>query len=251
MSPISDKIYFISDFHLGVPDYESSLAREKKIVQWLNTIASDASEIYILGDVFDFWFEYKHVVPKGYVRILGKLAELADSGVKLHYFTGNHDMWVFNYLPKEIGMTVYREPVRREINGKMFFIGHGDGLGPGDHGYKFIKKVFANKFCQWLFARLHPNLGIGMANFWSRKSRIATGTTDKQYLGDDKEYLVVFSKDILKKEHIDYFIFGHRHLALDIKVGEGSRYLNLGDWIKYNTYAVFDGKELTLKKFEA
>lgn len=251
MSGIRDKIYFISDFHLGVPDYESSLAREKKIVQWLNTVASNASEIYILGDVFDFWFEYKHVVPKGYVRILGKLAELADSGVKLHYFTGNHDMWVFNYLPKEIGMTVYREPVQREINSKKFFIGHGDGLGPGDHGYKFIKKVFANKFCQWLFARLHPNLGIGMANFWSRKSRIATGTTDEQYLGDDKEYLVVFAKDILKKEHVDYFIFGHRHLALDIKVGEGSRYFNLGDWIKYNTYAVFDGQELTLKKFEA
>lgn len=251
MSGIRDKIYFISDFHLGVPDYESSLAREKKIVHWLNTVASNASEIYILGDVFDFWFEYKHVVPKGYVRILGKLAELADSGVKLHYFTGNHDMWVFNYLPKEIGMTVYREPVQREINGKKFFIGHGDGLGPGDHGYKFIKKVFANKFCQWLFARLHPNLGIGMANFWSRKSRIATGTTDEQYLGDDKEYLVVFAKDILKKEHVDYFIFGHRHLALDIKVGEGSRYFNLGDWIKYNTYAVFEGQELTLKKFEA
>lgn len=251
MSRIRDKIYFISDFHLGVPNYESSLAREKKIVHWLNTVASNASEIYILGDVFDFWFEYKHVVPKGYVRILGKLAELADSGVKLHYFTGNHDMWVFNYLPKEIGMTVYREPVQREINGKKFFIGHGDGLGPGDHGYKFIKKVFANKFCQWLFARLHPNLGIGMANFWSRKSRIATGTTDEQYLGDDKEYLVVFAKDILKKEHVDYFIFGHRHLALDIKVGEGSRYFNLGDWIKYNTYAVFEGQELTLKKFEA
>jgi UDP-2,3-diacylglucosamine hydrolase len=245
-----NKIYFISDFHLGIPDYDKSLQREKKIVHWLDMVRKDAAEIYILGDIFDFWFEYKHAIPKGFIRLLGKLAELADEGIKLHYFTGNHDMWVFEYLPKEIGMTLYREPVQREINGKKFFIGHGDGLGPGDHGYKFIKKVFANKFCQWLFARLHPNFGIGMANYWSRRSRFSTGDFDEKYLGDDKEYLVVFANEILKKEYYDYFIFGHRHLPLDIKVGEKSRYINLGDWIKYFTYAEFDGKNLELKKFE-
>jgi UDP-2,3-diacylglucosamine hydrolase len=244
------KIYFISDFHLGVPDYEKSLEREKKIVRWLEMVRKDAAEIYILGDIFDFWFEYKHAIPKGFIRLQGKLAELSDSGIKLHYFTGNHDMWVFDYFPKEIGMTLYRAPVQREINGKKFFIGHGDALGPGDHGYKFIKKVFANKFCQWLFARIHPNLGIGIANYFSRKSRYATGDYDEKYLGDDKEFLVVFANETLKKQYFDYFIFGHRHLALDINVGEKSRYVNLGDWIKYFTYGEFDGVSLELKKFE-
>lgn len=247
---LKDKIYFISDFHLGAPDYDKSREREKKIVRWLEMVRNNAAEIYILGDVFDFWFEYKHAVPKGFIRLQGKLAELADEGIKLHYFTGNHDMWVFDYLPKEIGMTLYRGPVQREINGKKFYIGHGDALGPGDHGYKFIKKVFANKFCQWLFARLHPNLGIGLAQYWSRRSRIATGTYDEKYLGDEKEFLVIFANEVLKREHFDFFIFGHRHIALDKKIGETSRYINLGDWIRYFTYAVFDGKEMELKKFE-
>jgi len=244
------KIYFISDFHLGAPDKERSLDREKRIVRWLEMVKSDASEIYLMGDVFDFWFEYKHAVPRGYVRLLGKLAELNDAGIKLHYFTGNHDMWVFDYLPDEIGVTIYREPITRVINNKNFYIGHGDGLGPGDHGYKFIKKVFANKFCQWLFARLHPNFGIPLALYFSRKSRIATGTTDEKFLGEEKEWLVIFSKEMLKKSHFDYLIFGHRHLPLDVKVGENSRYINLGEWLNYNTYAVFDGTELSLEKFE-
>jgi UDP-2,3-diacylglucosamine hydrolase len=245
-----NKIYFISDFHLGVPSYEKSLEREKKIVRWLEMVRKDAAEIFILGDIFDFWFEYKHAIPKGFIRLQGKLAELADAGIKLHYFTGNHDMWVFDYLPKEIGLILYHKPLQMEMAGKKFFIAHGDGLGPGDHGYKFIKKIFANKISQWLFARLHPNFGIGMANFWSRRSRIATGNYDEKYLGDDKEYLVLFAKEILKKEQIDYFIFGHRHLPLDVKITEKCRYINLGDWIKYFTYAVFDGKNLELKKFE-
>lgn len=250
MSTADKKIYFISDFHLGAPDKANSLDREKRIVRWLEMVRIDASEIYLMGDVFDFWFEYKHAVPKGYVRLLGKLAELNDQGIKLHYFTGNHDMWVFDYLPQEIGVTVYREPVTRIINNRHFYIGHGDGLGPGDHGYKFIKKVFANKFCQWLFARIHPNMGIPLALYFSRKSRIATGTTDEKYLGDDKEWLVIYSKTLLQKTHFDYLIFGHRHLPLDMKVGENSRYINLGEWLNYNTYAVFDGDDLKLLKFE-
>jgi UDP-2,3-diacylglucosamine hydrolase len=243
------KIYFASDFHLGIPDDEQSKVREKTIVRWLDEIKNDAEELYLMGDVFDFWFEYKTVVPRGYVRLLGKLAELSDAGIKLHYFTGNHDMWIFEYLPKEIGAALYRKPVQREINGKKFFLGHGDGLGPGDKGYKFIKKVFSNKFSQWLFARLHPNLGIGMANYWSMKSRITTQLEEEKFLGDDKEWLVLFSKGILAKEHFDYLIFGHRHLPLDIKINS-SRYINLGDWFRHNSYAVFDGENLELRYYE-
>src|SRR5688572_19173129 len=227
MLPQNKKIYFISDFHLGAPDKNKSLEREKRIVRWLEMARKDASEIYLLGDVFDFWFEYKHAVPRGYVRLLGKLAELNDQGIKLHYFTGNHDMWIFDYLPSEIGVTVYREPITRTIGNFKFYIGHGDGLGPGDHGYKFIKKVFANKACQWLFARLHPNFGIPLALYFSRKSRVATGTTDEKFLGEENEWLVVYSKELVKKEHYDFLIFGHRHLPLDIPVEGKSRYINL------------------------
>lgn len=251
MESPKNKIYFISDFHLGAPDKEKSLVREKRIVRWLDMVRSDAAEIYLMGDIFDFWFEYRHAVPRGYVRLLGKLAELADSGIKLHYFTGNHDMWVFDYLPTEIGLTIYREPVERVIGKRTFYIGHGDGLGPGDHGYKFIKKVFANKFCQWLFARLHPNFGIPLALYFSRKSRIATGTADEKFLGEENEWLIVYSKELLAKKHYDYLIFGHRHLPLDIKLGSESRYINLGEWINYNTYAVFDGNDISLLKFES
>ena len=244
------KIYFASDFHLGVPDYERSLVREKRIVRWLDEIKSTTEELYLLGDVFDFWFEYKTVAPRGYVRLLGKLAEFTDAGIPIHYFTGNHDMWMFDYLEKELNVKIYREPIEAEYGGKKFYIGHGDGLGPGDHGYKFIKKVFASKVSQWLFARLHPNAGIGIANYFSRKSRIATGDTDEKFLGEEKEWLVIHSKELLEKKHYDYLIFGHRHLPLDITINGGSRYINLGDWIRYFSYGEFDGKEFSLLYFK-
>jgi UDP-2,3-diacylglucosamine hydrolase len=244
------KIYFASDFHLGVPDYASSLEREKRVVRWLESIEKDCEELYLLGDVFDFWFEYKTVVPRGHVRILGKLAELSDNGILIHYFTGNHDMWTFDYLKKEIGVELHRNPIEKEYNGKKFYIGHGDGLGPGDYGYKFIKKVFSSKVSQWLFARLHPNLGVGIAQYFSRKSRVATGNIDEVFLGEEKEWLLIHSKDLLEKKHYDYLIFGHRHLPLDININGSSRYINLGDWFKNNTYAVFDGAKLELKAFE-
>jgi UDP-2,3-diacylglucosamine hydrolase len=243
------KIYFASDFHLGIPDYASSLEREKKIVRWMDSIKQDAAEIYLLGDVFDFWFEYNSVVPRGFVRLLGKIAEITDSGIPVHWFTGNHDMWIFDYVPKELNVQLHRAPIQKEYNGKKFYIAHGDGLGPGDYGYKFIKKVFASRMCQWLFARIHPNLGIRIARYWSGKSRVATGRNDEKYLGDEKEFLVVHSKEILAKGHFDYLIFGHRHLPLDIPLDK-SRYINLGDWVRYFTYAVFDGNELKLLKFE-
>lgn len=249
--PSGKKIYFASDFHLGVPDFDSSLVREKKIVRWLDEVKEDAHCIFLVGDIFDFWFEYKQAVPRGYTRLLGKLSELCDNGMDIHVFTGNHDMWIFDYLPKETGVTLHREPITQEWNGVKFYIGHGDGLGPGDHGYKFIKKVFASKLCQWLFARLHPNFGIGLANFWSRTSRKSGAEKDKTFLGEDNEWLVIYSKEVLEKEHFDHFIFGHRHMPLEIPLSENSKYTNLGDWISQFTYGEFDGSEMKLKTFES
>lgn len=248
MTTNRNKIYFASDFHLGVPDAESSLKREKLLVKWLEEIRGDAAEIYLVGDLFDFWFEYDTAVPRGFTRFLGKLAELSDAGIPIHIFTGNHDMWMFGYLEKELNITLYREPIVREYFGKRFFIGHGDGLGPGDHGFKMIKKVFANKMSQWLFAKLHPDWGIKLANYWSGTSR--ESNNDEVFLGEENEWLFQFAKEKLQSEYVDYFIFGHRHLPLDLKVGNNSRYINLGDWISHNTYAVFDGEKLELKKYK-
>ena len=245
------KIYFASDIHLGTPTREKSMAREMLFVKWLDMVKQDATELFIVGDLFDFWFEYKRAVPRGYIRVLGKLAEIADSGIPITMFTGNHDMWIFDYLPSEIGCKLYREPITREWNGKKFYIGHGDGLGPGDHGYKFIKKVFSNKFLQWCFARLHPNFGIWLADYFSRSSRAKTGGNDAKFLGEENEWLVHYAKEVLKKEPFDFFIFGHRHLPLEIDINNVAKYINLGDWISYFTYAIFDGNKLELKTFKS
>jgi UDP-2,3-diacylglucosamine hydrolase len=244
------KIYFLSDFHLGAPDHASSLVREKRLVKFLDEIKKDAQQIFLLGDLFDFWYEYKKVVPKGFVRILGKLAELTDSGIEIIFFVGNHDMWMHGYFEEELNIKVFHHPAEFEFNSKQFFIGHGDGLGPGDHRYKFIKKVFRNKLSRWMFGSLHPQFGIGLADYFSRKSRAATGKVDEHFLGEEKEWLIIFSKEMLKQKHVDYFIFGHRHLPLDYKLDEKSRYINLGDWIKYNSYAVFDGENTELKFYD-
>ncbi len=245
------KIYFLSDFHLGAPNKANSLLREKKIVHFLDTIYKDAALIIIAGDIFDFWYEYKTVVPKGYTRLLGKLAEITDSGVDVHLFAGNHDMWMRSYFQEELNIPVYFEPRTYIFNNKKFYVGHGDGLGPGDHGYKFIKKVFRNKTCQWLFGQMHPTLGMGIANYFSQKSREKTGASDALFLGEDKEWLIIYSREILAKEHFDFFVFGHRHLPLDISLTHRSRYINLGDWITSFTYAVFNGNDLNLKKWES
>ncbi|MGH2563691.1 MAG: UDP-2,3-diacylglucosamine diphosphatase, partial [Ginsengibacter sp.] len=234
----------------GAPDHTTSLEREKRIVRFLDEIKNDASHIFIVGDLFDFWYEYKKVVPKGFVRILGKLAELADRGIVIKFFVGNHDMWMNGYFENELGIEVFHEPAEFEFNNKKFFIGHGDGLGPGDHRYKFIKKIFRNKFSQWLFGFLHPATGIGIADYMSRKSRAATGKNDEEFLGEDKEWLIIFCRQMLQKKHYDFFIFGHRHFPIDFKLNENSRYINLGDWIKYNSFAVFDGETVELKYFE-
>lgn len=242
-------IYFVSDCHLGVPDYKSSLSREKMLVKWLDEIKNNAKEIYLLGDIFDFWFEYKSVVPKGFVRLLGKLAELTDEGIIINFFTGNHDMWVKDYFTKELNIKIIRESIIKQYGPYKFFIAHGDGLGPDDKGYKFLKKIFSNPLCKWLFSILHPNVGYGIANYFSRKSRIANENYDEIFLGEDKERLIIYAKEILEKENYDFFIFGHRHLPLDIKIGNNSRYINLGDWVSNFTYVVFDGNNLELKKY--
>jgi UDP-2,3-diacylglucosamine hydrolase len=243
------KIYLLSDFHLGAPDKEQSLVREKKLIQFLDEIQSTAAAVFIVGDLFDFWYEYRTVVPKGYVRILGKLAQLTDAGVPVHFFVGNHDMWMKDYFQKELNIPVYFEPKDFEFNGKKFHIGHGDGLGPGDHGYKMLKKVFRNPFCQWLFGILPPYIGMGIANYMSRRSRAQTGATEEQFLGEDKEWLIIYCKEVLQKSFYDFFVFGHRHLPINHRLTEKSTYINLGDWIRYFTYAEFDGAKLELKTY--
>jgi UDP-2,3-diacylglucosamine hydrolase len=246
----SKKIFFASDFHLGVPNHAESVEREKRIISWLTSIQAEARAIYFLGDIFDFWFEYKHAVPRGHLRFLGKLAELRDEGIPIVFFTGNHDMWMFDYFTKELGIPVYRKPQVLEVAQHKILIGHGDGLGPGDHFYKLLKKFFDSKICQWLFARLHPNFGIGLANFWSHKSRISNRKREEKFIGEEKEFLLAYCKKMEKMSHHDFYIFGHRHLPLDLKVGENSRYINLGEWVHYDTYAVYDGTSVKLKYFK-
>lgn len=244
-----NKIYFASDFHLGAVSYASSRDREDRIVRWLDMIKEDAAELYLVGDIFDFWFEYATVIPKGYIRFLGKLAQLSDAGIKLYFFKGNHDMWMFDYLVKELNATIVSNELTFVRNGKKFYLHHGDGLGPGDAKYKLLKKIFRSKVCQWLFARLHPNLGVGIANRWSRHSRIEGGRTE-HLRGHQHEWLVTYSEEVLKTAHYDFLIYGHRHLPLDIPLTGGARYINLGEWVFSKTYAVFDGETVELKYFE-
>ena len=244
------KIYFASDNHLGAPTPEASKEREAKFVRWLDTIKADAGAIFLLGDLFDFWFEYRTVVPKGFVRTLGKLAELRDSGIAIYFFVGNHDLWVDDYFEKELNIPVFHRPQEAESCGKRFLIGHGDGLGPGDKGYKRMKKVFTNPFCKWLFRWLHPDIGVRLAQYLSVKNKMISGDEDVHFLGEDKEWLVQYCKRKLETTHYDYFLFGHRHLPMTIDLGSKATYINTGDWIHYYTYAVFDGKETKLMHFE-
>ncbi len=241
------RLYFASDFHLGIPDYESSLKREKLLVKWLDTIAADATEIFLMGDIFDFWFEYKYVVPKGYVRLLGKIAEIRDKGIPVHLFRGNHDVWAFDYLNKELNVQLHREPVIREFDGKKLFLAHGDGLGPGDKGYKMLKKVFEFKPNQFLFRWLHPDIGARMGLYFSKKSRLANeskvGKEDK-INSPDSEMLVRYAKKKTEQyPDVDYFVFGHRHIPIQLKINEKAEIVILGDWITHFSYGVFeDGK---------
>jgi UDP-2,3-diacylglucosamine hydrolase len=248
--PKGKKIYFASDNHLGAPSKGVSLPREKKFVAWLDKVKQDAHVIFLLGDLFDFWFEYKRVVPKGFTRTLGKLAEISDSGIPIYYFVGNHDLWMNGYFEEELNIPVYHRPKEFTINDKTFFIGHGDGLGPGDKGYKRMKKVFTNPVSKWLFKRLiHPDFGIRIGHYMSVNNKLISGEEDAKFLGEENEWLALYSKKKLEEKHRDYFIFGHRHLPLEIDLGNNSRYINLGDWISHYTYGVFDGEKMTLETY--
>jgi len=249
--PQGKKIYFLSDFHLGAPDHATSLVREKAVIRFLDMARQDAAEIFIVGDLFDFWFVYKKVVPNGFVRVLRKLADITDSGIPIHFFVGNHDMWMDGYFEQELNIPFYHSPQVFEYNDKKFLVGHGDGLGPGDHGYKMLKKLFRNPVAKFLFGIIPPYIGMGIAHYSSRGSRSMTGSSDEKFLGEDKEWLITYCREQLKTNYFDYFIFGHRHLPIDFMLNDKSRYINLGDWIRYNSYAVFDGRQLELKYFES
>ncbi|HEX9980477.1 MAG TPA: UDP-2,3-diacylglucosamine diphosphatase [Flavobacterium sp.] len=248
--PNNKKIFFASDQHLGAPSPEMSLPREKRFVKWLDEIKNDAEEIFLLGDLFDFWFEYKTVVPRGFVRVLGKLAELRDMGITIHFFTGNHDLWMDDYFKKELDIPVYHSNKEFILGESKFLIGHGDGLGPGDKGYKRMKKVFRAPISQWLYRWLHPDIGVRLAQYLSVKNKLISGAEDVKFLGEENEWLVQYAKRKLETKHYDYFIFGHRHLPMQIRVGQNSIYVNLGDWIGYFTYGVFDGEDFELKEYK-
>jgi len=244
-------VYFASDFHLGIDALHSSAERERRIVAWLEGCRQDAEAIYLVGDLFEFWFEWKRVVPRGYVRFLGKLAELVDAGIPIHVFTGNHDMWLFDYLEKEIGVQIHRERIWIEHQGKRILVGHGDGLGPNDYGYKRLKRLFRFKPARWLLTRFHPNFTIWIASFWSNFSRNHQ-PEEKQFLGADKEWLVAYSERKLAQDpRIDYFIFGHRHLPIEYLLSnEKSIYFNLGEWLNYYTYVRLANGIAELKTYQ-
>jgi len=243
------KIYFASDQHFGAPTPKESKIREEKFIRWLDSIKADAQILFLMGDLFDFWHEWKHVIPKGFVRVLGKIAELKDSGIDVYFFVGNHDLWMRNYFEEEFGIPVYFEKKYYEIGGKKFLLAHGDGLGPGDKGYKRMKKLFTNPLAQWAFRWLHPDIAMKVALYLSQKNKMISGEEDKEFLGEDKEFLILYSKEKLKTENIDYFIFGHRHLPMILDLEGKAEYVNLGDWISYFTYGVFDGENFELKTF--
>jgi UDP-2,3-diacylglucosamine hydrolase len=239
--------YFASDFHLGL-ESKRDPTREKKIVDWLTSIASSATGIFLMGDLYDFWHEYKHVIPKGGTRILGALADISDAGIPIHLFTGNRDQWMYGYLEQEIGLKMYTKPTTMTLFDNKIFLAHGDGLGPGDEGYKMIKKLFAHPIARTLYAAVHPSIGYPIATYWSRKSK-EKGIKEKEFLGADKEWLIAYCEDEIKKANtFDFFIMGHRHIAIDwVLSNQHSRYINLGDWISYFTYAALDQKGLTLQ----
>lgn len=242
-------LYFASDFHLGIPNYAKSLEREKKLITWLDEVAPTAEKIFLMGDIFDFWYEYKKVVPKGYVRLQGKIASLCDQGIEIYFFKGNHDMWMFDYFQHELGIKLISDELEFEHNGKSFYLHHGDGLGDGDFSYKVLKRIFRNPVCIWLFGILPNRVGLGIAHYFSSKSRLANAANDEVFQ-EGSEWLLQFCNDKVKEKSYDYMIFGHRHLPLEIDLDNGGKYINLGEWLHHCTYAVFDGVSVKLEKFK-
>jgi UDP-2,3-diacylglucosamine hydrolase len=243
----SGKIYFASDFHLGLKAGPDPAGREKKVVRWLSSVAPDAKEIYLLGDVFDFWWEYKLVVPRGFTRFLGTISSLTDSGIPVHFFTGNHDMWVTDYLSGECGVIVHTEPLTKIFDRNTFHLAHGEGLGSKNIGYRILLSIFRNKPLRILYSAMHPLIGVGIGHKWSLNSRLGKGIS-LDFLGEEKEDLIRYARTLLKDNKIDYFIFGHRHLVLSYRLSEGPEIIFLGDWVHDGSYAEWDGKELVLKQ---
>jgi UDP-2,3-diacylglucosamine hydrolase len=244
------KLFFASDFHLGAPNETESKDREKRIMHWLDSIADDAAAIFLVGDIFDFWFEYGQVIPKGFIPFISKIHQLRDRRIPIIFFTGNHDLWMKDYFTVELGIPVYTHPIELKVEGKSILVGHGDGLGPGDNSYKFLKKVFTNPVAQWLFRWLHPDLGMKIAKGWSGHSRITNMKKDQnRFLGED-EWLWIYCKELEEKKHHDFYIFGHRHLPLELEVGKNATYFNLGEWVTQNTFLAFDGQKAKLTTFE-
>jgi len=239
-------IYFASDFHLGLPAGTPPLEREKRVVAWLEMAAQDAKEIYLLGDIFDFWWEYNLVVPRGFTRFLGTVSSITDSGTPIHFFTGNHDMWAGSYLAEECGLIIHHKPITTVLDGRIFHMAHGEGLGTKDFGYKVLLAIFRNKALQKMYSAIHPAIGVGIGHRWSLSSRLGKGIT-REFMGEQKEDLIRYSKSILEREKIDYFIFGHRHLAMSYKLSEGPEVIFLGDWIRSGNYAVWDGEKLEFR----
>lgn len=242
------KIYFISDIHLGAPAFKNNRERERLFARWLDEIKTDVAELYLMGDIFDFWYEYKKVVPRGFTRILGRIADMTDNGIPVYFFPGNHDLWVFDYLPQETGVVVHRDAIIQEIRGRKFFLAHGDGIDPSDKGYLRLKKIFTNKTLQWLFSRLHPNFAFFVAHKWSESSRLAKIDEVDEFKMEE-EGMYKFAVEINSRENIDYFVFGHRHTSVDIQMPGNARFILLGDWINNFTYGVFDGNNFEIKKY--
>jgi len=251
-------IYFVSDQHFGIPTRTASAQREALFIRWLEQIRGDAEALYMMGDLFDFWFEYKTVVQKGYVRLFGKLAEIVDSGIPVYYFRGNHDIWAFDYLETEIGIKLYRKPMIETLKGKRFYLAHGDGIGKGDGGYKFIKKIFESRFNQWWFRLIHPDFGNRFAWFWAGKSRSSSHKKNKKHIEKEgatmnethvKNRLTNYCKELLKTEAIDYFVFGHYHQPIEHDITSEAKIFTVGDWYDYFSYVVFDGEKLEHKRY--
>lgn len=245
--PKGKKIYFASDQHFGAPNDVMSKKREQRFVRWLNQIETDCHCLFLMGDLFDFWFEYKEVVPRGFVRVLGKLASMRDNGISIYFFIGNHDLWMRDYLKKELDICVFDKPQVFTINQTRFFLGHGDGLGPGDKGYKRLKKLFTNPLAKGLYYLLHPDFALWLGKYASRKNKYLSGDKDAVFLGDE-EWLVQYARKKLEETHYDYFVFGHRHLPFEFKLNEDSIYINTGDWISHFTFGVFDGEKMSLER---
>ncbi|WP_294176296.1 UDP-2,3-diacylglucosamine diphosphatase [uncultured Coprobacter sp.] len=244
------KIYFLSDLHLGARTLKNPLENERRVVRWFDSVKEDASAIYLMGDILDYWYEYKTVVPRGFTRFFGKVAELTDKGIDVHWFIGNHDIWIFDYLPGELGVKVHYAPEIVDLNGKTFYLAHGDGLGDTPLTFRFIRSVFHNRLCQMLYSAIHPRWTVAFAHKWSSHSR--QNGNCKDYCGEDNEYLVRYAKEYLEKSsvHIDFFVFGHRHIMLDLMIRRDSRVIILGDWINYFSYAVLEGDQMRLEQFE-